>query len=399
MQSRFLPHLNQKLLVMKSRFTASLILFSIIGITFLSSSTHKPVSAKPVQRKIQAAILLDVSSSMEGLIEQAKAQLWNMVNTMGKAKCEGDLAPKIEIALYEYGRTTNDVKAGYVKQINGFINDLDSLSQNLFSLKTNGGDEYCGHVIYSSLQELKWDAAPENYKVIFIAGNEDFLQGDIQYSRSCAEAKQKGVIVNTIYCGDRMQGIKEHWNLAGECGNGSFTNINQDAKIEEIPTPYDSMIYVMNDKLNGTYLAYGANAGYFYSNQGKQDMLNTTMSKSAGIKRIKAKSNAAVYQNAQWDLVDAKANGDVDFLKKIDKNVLPDSLKNKTTAEIEKIVDEKSKERANIQKEIMSLNTQRDAYIANEKKNAANKNNAATLETEVEKIIKEQAKRFNMVIQ
>jgi hypothetical protein len=383
---------------MKSRFTASLILFCIISLTVLSSATHKP-AAKPVQRKIQAAILLDVSSSMEGLIEQAKAQLWNMVNTMGKAKCEGDLAPKIEIALYEYGRTTNDAKAGYVKQINGFISDLDSLSQNLFSLKTNGGDEYCGHVIYSSLQELKWDAAPENYKVVFIAGNEDFLQGDIQYSRSCSEAKQKGVIVNTIYCGDRLQGIKEHWNLAGECGNGSFTSINQDAKIEEIPTPYDSMIYVMNDKLNGTYIAYGTNAAYFTANQSKQDMLNTTMSKSAGIKRIKAKSNGAVYQNNQWDLVDAKASGGAEFLKKIDKAELSDSLKSKSLAEIEKIVDEKAKERTAIQKEIMILNTQRDAYITNEKKNAANKNSAATLETEVEKIIKEQAKRFNMLIQ
>jgi hypothetical protein len=387
-----------KLLVMKSRFTASLILFSIVGLTVLSSSTHKPQPGKPAQRKIQAAILLDVSSSMEGLIEQAKAQLWNMVNTMGKAKCPGDLAPKIEIALYEYGRTTNDAKAGYVKQINGFISNLDSLSQNLFSLKTNGGDEFCGHVIYSSLQELKWDAAPENYKVVFIAGNEDFLQGDIQYSRSCTEAKQKGVIVNTIYCGDRMQGIKEHWNLAGECGNGSFTNINQDAKTEEIPTPYDSMIYVMNNKLNGTYINYGYRGGELLEKQKTMDALNTTASKSAGIKRIQAKSNAGVYQNGDWDLVDAKANGGLDF-KKLDKKVLPDSLKNKSAAEIEKIVDEKAKERTNIQKEIITLNTQRDAYIVNEKKNVANKSNAATLETEVEKIIKEQAKRFNMVIQ
>ena len=159
--------------------------------------------------------------------------------------------------MYEYGRTTNDVKAGYVKKINGFINDLDSLSQNLFSLKTNGGDEYCGQVIFSSLNELQWDAAPENYKVIFIAGNEDFLQGNLHYTKACTEAKNKGVIVNTIYCGDRMQGIKEHWNLAGECGNGSFTNINQNAKEEDIPTPYDSLMYSYNDKLNNTYIAYG----------------------------------------------------------------------------------------------------------------------------------------------
>jgi hypothetical protein len=375
------------------------VLFSCAAIVIAMSFSNEKVAKKPVQPKIQVAILLDVSGSMDGLIEQAKSQLWNMVNTMGKAKCTGDMAPKIEIALYEYGRSTNDIKQGYVKQINGFINDLDSLSQNLFSLKTNGGDEFCGHVIYSSLQELKWDAAPEDYKVIFIAGNEDFLQGDIQYSRSCAEAKQKGVIVNTIYCGDRMQGIREHWNLAGECGNGSFTNINQDAKVIEIPTPYDSMLFVMNTKLNGTYITYGYNGRNYQNKQAEMDMVNTTMSKSAGIKRIAAKGNSAVYNNATWDLVDA-AKDDDKMIDKLELKTLPDSLQKKSKTEIKAFVTEKSKERSAIQNQISILNTQRDTFINAEKaKNAANKNNAATLETEVEKIIKEQAKRFNMQIQ
>lgn len=60
-----------------------------------------PFNATP---KIQVAVLLDVSNSMDGLIEQAKAQLWNMVSVMGKAKCN-EITPKIEIALYEYGRS------------------------------------------------------------------------------------------------------------------------------------------------------------------------------------------------------------------------------------------------------------------------------------------------------
>ncbi len=238
---------------MKYSTKTNLGLFSMIALMGLMALTPKKTPQKPVQQKIQAAILLDVSNSMDGLIEQAKAQLWNMVSTMGKVECSNNMAPKIEIALYEYGRSSNDVKAGYVKKINGFISDLDSLSQNLFKLSTNGGDEYCGHVILSSLNELNWDPAPNNYKVIFIAGNEDFLQGDIHYTKSCKEAKSKGVIVNTIYCGDRMQGISEHWNLNAECGTGSFTNINQDAKMEDIPTPYDSLLFTYNEKLNGTY--------------------------------------------------------------------------------------------------------------------------------------------------
>jgi hypothetical protein len=374
---------------------------SIVAMMALTRQADKVATVLPPTKtgpKIQAAILLDVSGSMDGLIEQAKAQLWNMVSTMGKAQCDG-VAPQIEIALYEYGRTTNDAKAGYVKKINGFISDLDSLSQNLFSLKTNGGDEYCGQVIYTSLNELGWEASSSNYKVIFIAGNEDFLQGNLHYSKACTEAKNRGVIVNTIYCGDRMQGIKEHWNLAGECGNGSFTNINQDARIDDIPTPYDSLILSYNEKLNGTYVVYGYAGASYKAKQVQMDVANESMSKTAGIKRAKAKSNGNVYYNGQWDLVDAK-KVDKNVIAKMDKKELPDSLQNMTTAEIEKIVEEKSKERNAVQKEIATLSIQREAYIAAEKaKNAANKNNAPTLETEVEKIIKEQAKRFKMVIQ
>ena len=376
--------------------TIFFLLISTAAILALTKPAKEPV-AKAVP-KIQAAILLDVSNSMDGLIEQAKAQLWNMVSTMGKAKCDGDVLPQIEIALYEYGRSSNDAKQGYVKQVNSFITNLDSLSENLFNLTTNGGDEYCGHVIYSSINELKWDVAPENYKVIFIAGNEDFLQGDVQYIKACNEAKQKGVIVNTIYCGDKMQGIREHWNLNAECGSGSYTNINQDAKMEEIPTPYDSMIYVMNDKLNGTYLAYGY-AGYSSSmKQAKMDGLNSTMSKSAGIKRVAAKSNSQVYKNGEWDLVDKVAYDSIGFVN-MSKEQLPDSLRNKTKDEIKKIVEEKSKQRASVQQEIITLNKQRDVYIAAEKAKRANSKNEQTLETEVEKIIKAQARKHNMKIE
>ena len=356
-----------------------------------------PTKAVKASPKIQAAILLDVSNSMDGLIEQAKAQLWNMVSVMGKAKCDG-VAPQIEIALYEYGRSSNNVADGYVKQISPFTSDLDKLSQDLFKLTTNGGDEYCGHVIHTSLNELGWDTSSTNYKVIFIAGNEDFLQGNILYTNSCAEAKKKGVIVNTIYCGDRMQGIKEHWNLAGECGNGSFTNINQDAKIPDIPTPYDTTLIVLNSKLNGTYLYYGTEGGEKQRAQGYVDAANSSMGFGIAAKRTAVKGNRQLYNNASWDLVDAMER-DSAIIAKVDMKTLPDSLKNKSRAELKKIVDSKNAERGTIQKEIMTINTQRENFIAAERAKVANNNNAATLETEVEKVIRQQAKRFNMVIQ
>ena len=381
-------------------FKPAIVFFSSCVILGFSQPTNhrskiEITSAKSTS-KIQVAILLDVSNSMDGLIDQAKAQLWTMVNTMGKAKCNGE-TPQIEIALYEYGRDENDVKKGYVKQISPFSSDLDKLSQSLFSLTTHGGEEYCGHVIYSSLNELNWDTTSSNYKVIFISGNEDFLQGDISYTVACAAAKKKGVIVNTIYCGDRLQGIKEHWDLLGECGNGSFTNINSDAKPIDIPTPYDSTLITLNNKLNNTYIYYGLEGRGKKELQGSMDVANSNLNGYVSANRVVAKASSKTYNNSAWDLVDASKDGDGVF-DKIDFKTLPDSLRTKSKKEVQEIVKAKSEERKQIQIQILNVNTAREKFINEEKIKKAG-NNTQTLESEVEKIIRDQAKRFNMKIE
>jgi hypothetical protein len=350
----------------------------------------------PTAKKIQVAILLDVSGSMDGLIEQAKAQLWNMVSTLGKAR-SNSVAPDIEIALYEYGRSTNDSKAGYVKQINPFSTDLDQVSRNLFDLTTNGGDEYCGKVIFTSIDDLKWDPSPSNYKVIFISGNEDFLQGDLHYTKACAEANKKGIIVNTIYCGDRMQGIREHWNLNAECGQGSYTNIDPNAKLEEIATPYDSLLFVLNEKFNNTYLSYGSMGAANSSKQKQVDALNQGMSPSVMAKRVAVKGQESVYRNDSWDLVDAMKR-DPSIVEKIDRNTLADSLKTKSNEELKAIINEQGRTRGLVSKEIEDLNRKREDYIRTERARVMD-TNKATLESEVEKIIRKQAKQFNLVIE
>lgn len=380
------------------------LLATLLLLPILSFTTHTPRKAAskksgPAQVKIQAAILLDVSNSMDGLIEQAKAQLWNMVTVMGKARCDNDAVPQIEIALYEYGRSSNDAKAGYVKKINGFISDLDSLSDNLFGLTTLGGDEYCGQVIYTSMNELLWDNNPHSYKVIFIAGNEDFLQGSLHYTRACEEAKRRGVIVNTIYCGDRMNGIREHWNLGAECGNGSFSNINQDAKTDDLVTPYDSLLFTLNDRLNQTYIAYGYAGVSKQTMQASVDKKNYDANKSAALQRVAVKGKKELYKNESWDLVDADGVADSEaFLKKLDRKTLPDSLRSKTNSELKQVIREKREQRNQVQQQIVSVSAQRDKYIMDERKKRATQQTTATLETEIEKTIREQVQRYKMKI-
>ncbi len=99
---------------------------------------------------IKVAILLDTSNSMDGLIDQAKAQLWEIVNELSYAKCKSK-RPNLQIALYEYGNDGLSSYNGYIRKIVAFTDDLDDVSKELFSLTTNGGSEYCGAVIQSSL--------------------------------------------------------------------------------------------------------------------------------------------------------------------------------------------------------------------------------------------------------
>ena len=137
---------------------------------------------------MQLAILLDTSNSMDGLIAQAKTQLWNIVNEFATAKQDGK-APHVQVALYQYGNNGLSEKKGWVQQVVPLTDDLDKLSEQLFSLKTNGGEEYCGWVIRDAVKGTRSGIdSPKTYKAIFIAGNEPFTQGPVSYVESCKGA-------------------------------------------------------------------------------------------------------------------------------------------------------------------------------------------------------------------
>ena len=126
--------------------------------------------------RIQLAILLDTSGSMDGLIDQARSRLWKIVNELATARKNGQ-APRLQVALYEYGQDGIPAAAGYLRRIVPLSDDLDRISEELFKLKTNGGEEYCGQVIQSAVRELEWSGDSGDLKMIVIAGNEPFTPG------------------------------------------------------------------------------------------------------------------------------------------------------------------------------------------------------------------------------
>ena len=147
---------------------------------------------EPVNSTVKIALLLDTSNSMDGLIDQAKAQLWDIVNKFSQAKTGDSSRPELQIALYQYGNDKLSSREGYVQQVLNFSGDLDEISEKLFSLTTNGGEEYCGQVIHTSLKQLEWGQNPDNLKMIFIAGKRALLtKGSLNYTDATTNAKEK----------------------------------------------------------------------------------------------------------------------------------------------------------------------------------------------------------------
>ena len=68
-----------------------------------------------------------------------------------------------------------------------------------------------------------------------------------------------------------------------------YTNINQHATIDDVPTPYDDALLNLNTKLNATYIGYGGMAKAGMQQQQEADQKNFAMNKSAAIKRAKVK--------------------------------------------------------------------------------------------------------------
>lgn len=346
--------------------TTVLLLLSLTQVAGCGSYALTPIpapAAAPPEsspNRIQIAFLLDTSSSMDGLIDQAKARLWNILNEILKAEKDGQ-APDIEVALYHYGNTTLLPQNGYIEQLSPLTADVDLISEKLFSLKTSGGDEYCGHVILRATDELDWDEEDNTVKIVYIAGNESFNQGEVKAADALLKASEKGITVNTILCGNPNGGDGPSWRAGARHGKGEFFYINQDEKVVFIASPYDEAIEKCNLRLNDTYIPVGNRGASLKENQIRQDVNASSYGQANLSSRTKYKASAK-YKNADWDLIDAHEADPGRVLK--EKESLPDSLAKLNRVELSAAIDDLRRERRQLQQQIQSLTTQRDQFVA-----------------------------------
>jgi hypothetical protein len=317
--------------------------------------------------KIQMAILLDTSNSMDGLINQARAQLWKVVNEFTAIKLSGK-TPKLEVALYEYGNNGLPRQAGFIRQVVPLTTDLDKVSEAMFALKTNGGSEYCGWVIEIAARQLTWSGSNKDVKCIFIAGNEPFTQGNVDFRDSCSAAAAKGITVNTIFCGSHEEGVRTFWQEGARLADGSYMNIDQDQSVVVAHAPQDKELAALGAQLNATYLPYGdvkrRDAGA--QRQVAQDA-NAAQSAAGSAAARTAFKASQFYRNAEWDLVDAVQDGKVK-IEDLKEDQLPESLKNVGPEERRTQVVKLLADRKAIQAKIAKLGQSRKVYLAEQER-------------------------------
>ncbi len=343
-----------------------------------NSHAHSKPPFRGHRPTVDVAILLDTSNSMDGLINQAKSQLWTIVQQFSKAKKQGQ-TPVLRVALFEYGNMGLPASEGYIRQVVPLTDDLDKLSEALFALTTNGGDEYCGQVIDVAVKSLDWSKEPNGYKAIFIAGNEPFTQGQVDYRSACKGAIERGIVVNTIHCGNSEDGRRGMWQDGAKLAEGESFNIDQDRAVVQIRCPQDEIIIRLNTELNKTYLWYGAESdrrGYS-QNQVAQDSNAGGMGGGVLAARAVTKASSG-YRNLNRDLVDTLGE-DEGILHKLKAEELPESLQKLAPAEREAYVKDMAAKRASIRQQIAKLAAERDAYLAKERKRLADASGDATL--------------------
>ena len=365
--------------------------------TFAEDKPAKPAEGKA----IDLVLCLDVSGSMNGLIDSAKIKLWDIVNEMARLKP----TPNLRVSLYSYGHSNYDAAKGWVKKDLDLTTDLDDVYKALNALTIAGGEEYVARVTRDALTEQKWSAEAGALKLIFVCGNEPANQDkQVALDDVAAKAKKDGVIVNAIYCGPLANAESKGWaEFAEKCG-GRFMNIDQNKAGQQVvvKTEFDDKILKLNDELNKTYVAYGKEGKDRLANQAEQDSNANKASGAAApggaapvplaaLERAASKAGA-LYKNGNWDLVDRMKN-DKDFdITKLKEEELCDELKKLKPAERVAYVKKKAEERAELQKKIGELSAQRQKKVDEELAKKPRNENEKALDEALKGVVRDQAK-------
>ena len=275
--------------------------------------------------------------------------------------------PEIRIGLVAY----RDRGDAYVTKTVDLSDDLDSVYATLMDFEAGGGGdtpESVNEALYSAVHDMSWSEQDQAYQVIFLVGDAPphMDYNEVRYPEIIASALDKGIVINTIQCGDMAAAIAP-WTQIASLSNGDFFQVEQAGGAVAFTTPFDEQIAELSAKLDDTRLYFGTEEEK-EKMRGKvaaTDKLHESASLASRARRGSFNASVSGRTNllGENELVAAVASGTVD-LNKLEKDVLPEALKPMAPAEQKAFVAELAGERADLQRQIRELSLDRDGYLA-----------------------------------
>ncbi len=373
---------------------------ALFGLTLAAIVYYPQLSAKNIQvdppinhhitahPKVDVVFVLDTTGSMGGLIQTAKEKIWSIATSMASAQP----TPEIRIGLVAY----RDRGDSYVTKIVDLSDDLDSVYASLMDFEANGGGdtpESVNKALYDAVHNMSWSQEDQAYQVIFLVGDAPphMDYNEVRYPQIVASALEKGIVINTIQCGEIPSAIGP-WTQIASLGHGIFFQVEQAGGSVAYTTPFDEEIADLSAKLDDTRLYYGTEEEKekMRGKMAATDKLHEGASLASRARRGVFNVSAGGRTNLLGDneLVGLVASGTVD-LNEIDEDALPAALKPMARAEQEAFVAELAEERADLQRQIQELSQDRDGYLAKKVDEAGGLKDS--LDQKIYNAVKEQA--------
>lgn len=313
--------------------------------------------------KVDVVFVLDTTGSMSGLIQTAKDKIWSIATTMASAQP----TPEIRIGLVGY----RDRADQYVTRLVDLSDDLDSVHAALMDFQANGGGdtpESVNKALYDAVHNMSWSQGEQAYQVIFLVGDAPphMDYNEVRYPEIVASALEKGIVINTIQCGD-IPATVAPWTQIASLGQGSFFQVEQAGSAVAYTTPFDEEIAKLSAKLDDTRLYYGTaeEKERMFSKMAAADKLEESASVASRARR--GVFNAAVGGRANLlgenELVDAVTRGEIE-LEDLEADAMPEELKPMAPAEQREYVARLADERADLKRQIQELSADRDSFLA-----------------------------------
>lgn len=342
-------------------------------------------AAKP---RVEVAFVLDSTGSMGDLIEGAKQKIWSIANSIIAQKP----TPEVRIGLLTY----RDRGDEYVTKRFDLTSDIDAVFKNLQTFTADGGGddpESVNQALNEAVTLMSWTADTSVLKIIFLVGDYpphmDY-RNDVKYPVTCREAVKRGLIINTVQCGD-VPDTTAVWREIARLSEGAYVALAQSGNMTVMATPYDDEIARTSEALGDTVVAYGDRERQAEAKGKIAEAAAAPASVAADRATYNLATGGKAIQGA-GDLVADSVEGTVD-VSRVAAEQLPPEMQKMTPAERTAYVAKLKEKRDGLNQTLAQLTQKRAAYIETEQKRLAAVGTGDAFDTKVAEIIASEAAR------